>query len=127
MAKRATVQPIWLDRMLVQWGIRSLKLEISGLGYPRVCPMLSEGIPTQARSHEPTGYSELDFQQLEAAIAKLDRKYALVLSRAYKPWYAEAAAIELRAYEVTERTWYNWLQDAAGMIAVSMARAKEVA
>jgi hypothetical protein len=127
MAKRSTVQPVWLDRMLVQWGIRSLKIEISGLGYPRKCPMLAEGIPTQARSYEPTGYSELDFQQLDTAIAKLDRKYLLVVSRAYKPWYAESAAIELAPYGVTERTWYNWLQDAARMIETSMARDKEMA
>lgn len=108
--------------MLFQWGIRSLKAESRGLGYPTICPMLREGIPVRASSFEPTGYCDADFRELQAAIDNLDRKYQLVLIRAYRPWQAQAVEVELSAYEVTERTWRNWLHDAALMICGSMSR-----
>ena len=124
MSKRPTVEPVWLDRMLVKWGIRSLKLETAGLGYPRICPMLKEGIPTPARSYEPTGYSLEDFDQLEKAVDSLEMKYRLVITRAYKPWKARDIEMVLRTYEVTDRTWRNWLTAAARQIEISMNRAQ---
>ena len=84
--------------------------------------MLAEGIPTRAESREPMGYSEDDFDDLQKAIDKLERKHHLVLVRCYRPWRAKEIEIELRMYEVAERTWLRWLHEAAARLVILMAK-----
>ncbi|WP_421883251.1 hypothetical protein [Methylibium sp.] len=122
MSKRALVQPKWLDEMLWRWGIRSLRLESRALGYPSICPMLKEGIPVQAQSFEPTGYSEEDFSQLERAVSLLVERHQMALIRAYRPWKARDIEETYAAYGVTTRTWQRWVHEAAGLINASMNR-----
>ena len=124
MAKRATVQPRWLDEMLWRWGINHLRQASRGLGYPSICVMLRDGIPTSAPQKEPWEYSAEDYRDLEAAIASLEERYQLVIARAYRPWRKDAVEAELRVYGANERTWIKWLHRAAEMIEQHMARAK---
>lgn len=124
MSKRATVEPAWLDAMLVAWG--RIKVQ-QALGYPTESFMFKERVPMQAASHEPIGYCAIDFKELEAAIERLDEKYQLVVIRCYKPWTAVAIEAELRErFDVTERTWRNWLHDAAALILADMRRAEDI-
>lgn len=120
MSRRATVEPAWLDAMLRAWGLHRVR---EALGFPSISPMFRERIPSQARSYEPTGYCRQDFTDLEEAIDSLDMKYRLVLTRCYKPWTATAMETELRAFfPVTERTWRNWLHEAATQLTAKMLR-----
>lgn len=112
--------------MLWQWGIRSLKMESGGLGYPRVCPMLKEGIPTQARSFEPTGIAPWEMDMLEKAIDQLEWKYKLVLMRSFRPWMARTVEQELEALGTVDRTWRRWLHEAAAILAQKMATRTEL-
>jgi len=68
MSKRATVQPAWLDAMLLSWGRVKVK---EALGFPTESFMFKERIPSPARSYEPTGYSAIDYKELEAAIERM--------------------------------------------------------
>lgn len=123
MSKRSTVEPRWLDTMLFRWGVNSLRRESNALGYPRICPMLAEGIPTRAESREPMGYSEDDYTDLQTAIDQLDRKHHLVLVRCYRPWRGKEIEAELRQnYQVGERTWLRWLHEAAARLVVLMRK-----
>lgn len=124
MSKRATVNPRWLDGMLVQWGLYEVRRSMGSLGYPRICPMLRDGIPQPARSHEPIGITSHEHDTMTKIIGALDRKYQLVLIRAYKPWAAEECSHLLRhEFDCSERTWLRWLHDAAEIIVKQMARA----
>lgn len=116
------VSPRWLDVMLWQWGLWSLRRASGALGYPTVCPMLKEGIPSRAEAFEPTGYSGEDYRQLEAAIAGLDQKHQLAIVRAYRPWKIAAIAEELIAKDVSDRTWQRWVHEAAALVAEQMGR-----
>lgn len=122
MAKRSTVEPLWLDDMLVIWGMRSVR---DKLGYPAISPMFRERVGRPARSYEPTGYCGADFDQLQAAIDSLMPKHKLVIMRCFKPWSRMAVEVELRQYGVTERTWVNWLHEAAGLLAAHMDRMRD--
>lgn len=120
MSKRATVEPRWLDAMLIAWGLAQVR---QALGYPPVSPMFKERIQHRAESYEPTGYCRQDFSDLEAAIDSLDMKHRLVLTRCYKPWTAKAMEAELEAfYDVGERTWRRWLHEAAAILKTKMLR-----
>lgn len=120
MSKRATVKPEWLDAMLVAWGMAGVR---QALGFAAISPMFRERIPTPARSYEPTGFCGQDWRDLEAAIEALDDKHQLVLIRAYKPWAArDVESILAERYQVGERTWRNWLHEAADQLSASMTR-----
>lgn len=120
MTRRATVDPVWLDRLLVGWGMRAVR---EALGFPPISPMFKERIQQKAESYEPTGYCWQDYTDLETAIDGLDMKYRLVLTRCYKPWTAKAMEAELDSfYGVTDRTWRNWLHEAASILAAKLAR-----
>lgn len=125
MARRAQVQPDWLDDMLLMWARR-----LPGrLGYPAICPMFRERVAQPARSYEPTGYCNADFSQLEAALGRLNDRHKLVLVMYYKPWAMEDAKAKLvQDYgTVTDRTWRNWLHDAAAALVADMEKQKEAA
>lgn len=120
MAKRSTVRPDWLDDMLVIWGMRDVR---SSLGYPPICPMFRERTEQPARSYEPTGYTGYQIDKLGECIDRLEVKHRLVIMRCFKPWTAKAIEDELRTlYDVSERTWVNWLHDAARLVASDMDR-----
>lgn len=125
MAKRATLGPDWLVSLLVNWG--KLK-EDSGLGYPKQCPMLRDGIPTQARSHEPTGYSEQDFSDVQRAVDGLKPMRKLAVMRFAKPWMIRTIDQEFR---VDTDTWlYNLKQaliELTPLLAKTTQRTKETA
>lgn len=123
MAKRATVNPRWLDELLSIWGRTSDK----HTGWYGVNPMLKSGIPMPAVSQEPTGYCAMDFRQLESAIESLELRHKLVLVRCYKPWTARAVEDELKGYGMPQRVWVDWLHEAASLIESHMSRALDAA
>lgn len=122
MSKRSTVEPRWLDDMLVIWGYRTVR---DKLGFPSISPMFRERMGTAARSYEPTGYCGQDFDQLQTAIDALMPRHKLVVVRCFKPWARQAVEEELQKFGVTERTWVNWLHEAAALIAADMDRMKD--
>jgi hypothetical protein len=117
MARRSTVEPRWLDDMLVIWGMRSVR---DKLGFPAICPMFRERVGQPARSYEPTGYCGSDFDQLQAAIDALMPRHKMVIARCFKPWTRLIMEEELQKFGVSERTWVNWLHEAAAIIAADM-------
>jgi hypothetical protein len=120
MAKRSTVQPDWLDDMLVIWGMRDVRL---ALGYPCISPMFRERTEQPARSYEPTGYTGYQIDKLGECIDKLETRHRLVIMRCFKPWTARAVEAELQTlYDVTDRTWRNWLHEAAALLSADMDR-----
>lgn len=121
MARRPLIQPKWLDEMLWRWGQDSLRRESRMLGWYSICPMLKEGIPTQARSYEPTGVAPWEFEELEAHINALEPKFVLVLVRAYRPWAAPQAEERLAGYGGI-RMWQRWLHEAVAQLASRMER-----
>jgi hypothetical protein len=125
MAKRAQVQPAWLDDLLLMW---SRRFDVK-LGFASICPMFRERVAQPARSFEPTGYCDADFNQLEAALGRLNDRHKLVLVMYYKPWRRKDAEAMLLAKfgQVTDRTWRNWLQEAAACLVADMERQKEAA
>lgn len=113
MARRAVVQPRWLDSMLWRWGLQQLREQSKGLGYPSICTMLKDGIPATGNTVQPWEISPQDFKDLEAAFETLDRRYQLALTRCYRPWAAAEIEYLLREYEVNDRTWRRWVHDGA--------------
>lgn len=122
MARRATIDPRWLDSLLSKWGVRHLKEESGALGYPGACPMFKGRVAVSARSMEPTGIAPWELDQLDAEIGKLDRNHALALIRHYRPWAELRIQAEMSAYQVSDRTWQRWLHDAAALLRVKMER-----
>jgi len=122
MSRRTLVQPRWLDCLLWNWAIRSLKVESGSIGYYTINPMLKEGIPTQATSYEPTGFNADDFEATTKAIDALPDNFRLVILRAYKPWAARAMEAELDVYGVSERTWQRWTHEAAVILERALMR-----
>jgi hypothetical protein len=125
MAKRAQVQPDWLDDLLLKWG-RNLDSRSS---FPTICPMFRERVGQVARSYEPTGYCEADYRQLEKAIERLEKRHLYVLKMYYKPWTLKEmrGCLVVEYGLVTERTWRNWLHEAAACLVADMERQKQAA
>lgn len=123
MAKRATVNPRWLDSMLITWG-RTLP---GAQGWYKVCPMLQSGIPSTRPSYEPWDLQPKDFDDLAQAIEELEHKHQCVIRMAYKPWTRDEMLHQLAQYGVTERTHQRWLQDAAAILEAKLAIRKECA
>lgn len=122
MARRATVEPRWLDSLLCKWGVRHLKEESGSLGYPRKSPMFRDRVAIAACSFEPTGVAPWELDQLDEEINKLDRHHILALVRCYRPWSALHIQAEMGAYQVSDRTWQRWLHDAAALLRAKMER-----
>lgn len=117
MSKRATVNPSWLDRMLVGWGLRSLHTH--GSGWPKVSPMLRDGIPTGRPPSEPFEMGGEDYRALDAAIEALPMVQRVAITRAYKPW--TAPGIDALGFVPTS-TWCDRLHTAALTLKTAMQR-----
>jgi hypothetical protein len=87
MSKRATVEPAWLDAMLLAWGRIKVR---QALGYPSESFMFKERVAAAARSYEPEGYCGLDFRALESAMDSLEIQHKYAILHCYKPWTAES-------------------------------------
>lgn len=124
MAKRATVQPDWLDDLLLRWA-RNFE---SRSGFATICPMFRERIGKPARSYEPTGYCGADYRQLEIALKGLSDRHLLVVTMYYKPWTAkDIEPILMTEFGVTDRTLRNWLHEAAACLVADMEKQREAA
>lgn len=126
MSRRASVQPRWLDTMLMMWG-RELP---TARGWHNTCPMLQSGIPASKPAYEPWDLQPRDFDNLVTALDELmseSRKHWCVIRLYYKPWTAAEMNAELAQYSVGERTIQRWLHDAAAMLEAKMVRMKEAA
>jgi hypothetical protein len=104
--------------------MRDLYGSTKGLGYYSVNPMLKDGIPTPARSYEPTGYSHEDFRELEAAMTGMaqaeEYKYEiLAVLRYVKPWKAKAIDEE---HQRETRLWLRDLKNGLATIDAKMRR-----
>jgi hypothetical protein len=124
MPRKPELEPRWLVGLLHQWAMRELYGSTKGLGYYSVNPMLKDGIPTQARSYEPTGYSHEDFRELEAAMKEMAqaeeyKMEVLAVLRFAKPW--KAADID-QANPRETRLWLRDLKNGLATIDAKMRR-----
>ena len=119
MARKPTLGPDWLTGLLVQWGLRQLHSQSKGLGYYSVNPMLRDGIPQPARSHEPTGYSDEDFRELECAIGLLPLEQQLAIARYCMPWRIRMID---EANPAHQTTWLYRLKQGLAVVAANMER-----
>lgn len=117
MSRRAIVNPSWLDRLLVGWGLRSLHLH--GTGWYGLCPMLRDGIPTSRPPGELYELGGEDYAALDHAINALPLVQRAAVSRAYKPWMA--ASIE-QVELASKQTWCERLKSAALTLELAMRR-----
>ena len=112
MSRRATVQPQWLDSMLMKWGRTMPALR----GWYTMSPMFKGSIPDKPVERGAWELTPNDFDELAAAIDALEPKYRAVVFLYYKPWTVEEQRSILLPYRVSERTWRNWLHEAAAQI-----------
>lgn len=124
MPRKPELEPRWLVGLLHQWAMRELYGSTKGLGYYSVNPMLKDGIPTPARSYEPTGYSHEDFRELEAAMTDMarDETYKfeiLAVLRFAKPW--KAVDID-KEHQRETRFWLRDLKNGLATIDAKMRR-----
>jgi hypothetical protein len=129
MARKANMrepalEPRWLVGLLNRWAIRSLSEQTKGLGYYGTNPMLRSGIPSPAKSYEPTGYSDVDFLDAERAINDLELMKRLAVMRYFKPWAKANIDAEI---ERDNDTWMYHLRDALVKIEIALARRKAAA
>lgn len=117
MSRRASVQPQWLDSMLMKWGRTMPALR----GWYTMSPMFKGSIPEKPVEKGAWELGPNDFDDLCQAIDKLEPKHRAVVFLYYKPWTAETQREVLLPYRVSERTWRNWLKDAAVLLEASMA------
>jgi hypothetical protein len=80
-----------------------------GVGWYKICPMLQSGIPSNARSYEPTGYSNGDHAATLHAINLLEIEQRMAVARHFKPW--AKAAIEAE-FDMSNDTWMRRLRAA---------------
>lgn len=130
MSRRATVEPAWLDAMLVAWGMIRVR---QALGFPSESFMFKERIPSPARSYEPTGYCGADFRDLETAMDALELPHKYAILHCYKPWTAEsvrdAFSSEFGIHWATEggkRKVQRLLHEAAAIIRTRMDNLQEM-
>lgn len=86
MSRPPQLEPAWLIGLLMAWTRRETR--DSGLGFYRINPMLRDGIPTQARSYEPTGYGGAELDAVGRAVAELRLMRRLAVLRYCQPWKA---------------------------------------
>jgi hypothetical protein len=119
MARKPELEPRWLVGLLNSWAIRSLHAQTRGLGYYTINPMLKSGIPGQARSYEPTGYSDVDYLDAENAIQALDMMRRLAVMRYFKPWAKANIDTEVQK---DDDTWLYHLRKALATLEVDLMR-----
>lgn len=107
MARKPELHPAWLVGLLVEWGRRERSATIQGLGFYRVNPMLKAGIPQQARSYEPTGYSDNDLEEIGNCIRKLERLQIFAVMRYAIPERVQAIDNEIK---LSSTTWFEILR-----------------
>ena len=130
MSKRATVEPAWLDSILMQWGRIKVR---QALGYPTESLMFKERVPAQVRGYEPTGYCAADFTALEAALETLGVQHKYAILHCYKPWTAQevrhAFAAEFQIFWETDagkRKIQRLLHEAAEALRAHMDKTQDV-
>lgn len=117
MSRRAAVSPPWLDRLLVGWGLRSLREQ--GSGWYRVNPMLRDGIPSGHLPTEPFELGGEDYRAVADAVGALAAAQRSAVVRAYKPW----AAASIDALEpLSRQTWCDRLKAAASVLEGKLRR-----
>lgn len=121
MSKRATVEPRWLDSMLLKWGRTMPALR----GWYTMAPMFKGTIPEKPAERGMWELTPQDFDDLAAAIDSLEAKHRAVVYLYYKPWTVDAQREVLLPYQVSERTWQRWLHDAARIIEAQMSNRRE--
>ena len=111
MSRAPQLEPAWLIGLLMAWSRRTS--QDNGLGYPKICVMLKDGIASQVRSYEPTGYGGADVDACGLAVAALRKMRMLAVMRYCKPWMCNAIDAE------NERTYDTdtWLYHLKGALA----------
>ena len=117
MSRRATVQPDWLDRMLIQWGLSTLRAQ---RGWYSVNPMLKAGIPRPTVAPDLWDITPGDYRELEAHIRALEEQHQAAILRAYRPWTART--IEELHPAATAGAWHRWLHAAAQRLVAQMGK-----
>lgn len=98
--------------MLMKWGRTMPALR----GWYTMSPMFKGSIPDKPVERGAWELTPNDFDELAAAIDALEPKYRAVVFLYYKPWTVEEQRSILLPYRVSERTWRNWLHEAAAQI-----------
>lgn len=126
MSKRSFVEPHWLDRLLCSWAMHSIRGAASPLSFPRASPMFMERVQFKQGSKEPFELTQEDYDDVSLAVAELEHKHRLAITRAYKPWTVNEINAQMAAYEVSDRTWRRWVHDAAKELAAKLARRVDI-
>jgi hypothetical protein len=119
MSRRPELEPRWLIGLLNQWALRISRDQAKGLGYYTINPMLRDGIPGRVRSYEPTGYSDVDFLDVQNAVEQLDVMRRLAVMRYFKPWSRNAIDAEVSR---DPDTWMYHLRIALERLQVDLQR-----
>ncbi len=120
MPKPAQLGPDWLVSLLVSWGKHHLDRESKSLGYYRVNPMLRDGIPMPARPFEPTGFSPMDYSDLETAMGQVETMQQLALARFCMPW--RIRGIDAEHPDTNTRQWLALLRSGLEVLAGKLER-----
>lgn len=121
MSKRLIIEPHWLHNLLMHWASASFRSR-GALSFPGVCPMFNERVQFKSQAREPFELTPDDYKDVALAVAELETKHRLAITRAYKPWTIDSISHELAAYGVTDRTWQNWCHAAAQELARKLER-----
>ena len=113
MSKAPQLEPRWLVGLLNAWALRSLAEQSRAVGWYSICPMLQSGIPGNARSYEPTGYSDGDHKETAAAINLLELQQRMAIARYFKPWAKAQIEAEFR---LSNDTWMRRLRAAMAIL-----------
>ena len=110
MSRAPQLEPAWLIGLLMAWTRRETR--DSGLGFYKVNPMLRDGIPTQARSYEPTGYGGADLDAVGRAVGELPMMRKMAVMRYCRPWMAPAIDAEFHGANRIPGLWLALLKEA---------------
>lgn len=119
MSREAQLGPAWLIGLLVAWNRRETR--DSGLGYYRVNPMLRDGIPTPARSYEPTGYGGAEIEAVGREVGKLDELHRAAVLRYCRPWMARAIDAEFAGTAAIPGLWLALVRDGLSQIEAGLS------
>jgi hypothetical protein len=120
MPREAKLGPDWLTSLLVCWGRQRLDEASKGKGFYTINPMLKDGIPTPARSYEPTGFSWQDYSDLEKAVGGLETLQQLAVARYCMPW--RIAMIDAEHDYMTTRRWLVLLRESLALLDLALSR-----